>query len=589
MSDMKDRESIRNSGTHSDDPSGVPTSVSHQILRSANRSYSIKEFANEITKLLVEFSGADCVEIRLAGTSKVGYLRYCISEEPAFTMSAVSCLSNNRHAESDETDKADFEWLCSQILDSKYDQSLPFYTSSGSFFVGDSSRTLVFSQKASGHSGGRTVHIGGSFTSLVIIPFPHGDMDKGLLILGSKKHDFFSEQTVMVLEGIAQILGIAFQYHNAQVALRERVKELSCLYDIARVANQPDTSLEDVLKGTAALLPPAWLYPDIACSRILLDGQSFAINNFQETYHKLSASIVVGRVKRGTVEVAYSENRPELDEGPFLKEERNLINAVAREVSLILEKRRIEKERSDLREQFRHAHRLATIGQLAAGVAHELNEPLGNILGFAQLAEKQSGTPTVVRKDLQKIIKASLHGREVVRKLMIFARQTPPQKVKLNINDVVRDSLYFFESRCANAGIELTTDMDQCLPEMIADRGQLYQVLVNLVVNAIQAMPDGGKLTISTGKTCDEIYFVVEDSGIGMNEAVIEKLFVPFFTTKDVNEGTGLGLSVVHGIVTSHGGTVTVDSKIGEGARFTVRLPTDGNGPEQNPELFWDA
>lgn len=583
---MKDRESTISSGTHSDDPSGVPTSVSHQILRSANCSYSLMEFANEVIRALVEFSGTDCIEVRLAGISKVGYLSYCAGDEPAFGMRTVSRLFING---SSESDKADFEWLCSQILDGRYDQSLPFYTSSGSFFVGDSSRTLVFSQKASRRAGGRTVHIGGPFTSLVIIPFPHGDTDKGLLIVGSEKYDFFSEQTVGILEETAQILGIAFQHHNTQVALRERVKELSCLYDIARVASQPHTSLEDVLKETAALLPHAWLYPDIACSRILLDGQSFAINNFQETYHKLSAEIVVGGVKRGIVEVAYSEDRPELDEGPFLKEERNLINAVAGEVSLILERRRIEKERSDLHEQFRHAHRLATIGQLAAGVAHELNEPLGNILGFAQLAEKQSGTPPVVQKDLQKIIKASLHGREIIRKLMLFARQAPPQKVKLNMNDVVRDGLYFFESRCANAGIELKTDMDQSQPEIVADRGQLYQVLVNLVVNAIQAMPDGGKLTIKTRKGNDEISLVVEDSGIGMNEAVIEKLFVPFFTTKDVNEGTGLGLSVVHGIVTSHGGTVTVDSEVGVGARFTVRLPTDGNGPEENPELYWDA
>jgi len=370
-SNMKDRESTRNSSTHSDNLSRVSTSVSHQILRSANCSYSLMEFANEVTRALVEFSGADCIEVRLAGISKVGYLSYCAGDEPAFGMRTVSRFLINGSSESDETD---FEWLCSQISAGKYDQALPFYTLSGSFFIGDSSRTLVLSQKASGHAGGRTVHIGGSFTSLVIIPFPHGDTNRGLLIVGCEKYDFFSKQTVMVLEEIAQILGIAFQHHNTQVALRERVKELSCLYDIARVASQPDTSLEEVLKDTAALLPPAWLYPNVAFSRIILDGQSYITNDFQETYPKLSAEIVVGGVKRGIVEVAYSEGRPELDEGPFLREERSLINAVAREVSLIIEKRRIEEEREDMNEQLRHAHRLATIGQLAAGVAHELNE-----------------------------------------------------------------------------------------------------------------------------------------------------------------------------------------------------------------------
>jgi len=168
---------------------------------------------------------------------------------------------------------------------------------------------------------------------------------------------------------------------------------------------------------------------------------------------------------------------------------------------------------------------------------------------------------------------------------MLFARQTPPRKEKLNLNNVVRDSLYFFESRCANAGVELKTDMDQCLPEIVADRSQIYQILVNLVVNAIQAMPDGGKLEISTRKDDNKISLVVKDTGIGIDNAVLDKLFVPFFSTKDVNEGTGLGLSVVHGIVTSHGGTVSVDSEVGSGAQFTVCLPVDGNGPEENSEL----
>jgi signal transduction histidine kinase len=132
--------------------------------------------------------------------------------------------------------------------------------------------------------------------------------------------------------------------------------------------------------------------------------------------------------------------------------------------------------------------------------------------------------------------------------------------------------------------VELVLDLSPGLPEITADPAQLNQVLVNLVVNALQAMPGGGRLTVQTRAdvTSGEghISLVVEDTGIGMSEDVIEKLFVPFFTTKDVGEGTGLGLPVAHGIVTSHGGTIRVDSAVGRGTRFGIALPLAG--PEVN-------
>jgi signal transduction histidine kinase len=113
------------------------------------------------------------------------------------------------------------------------------------------------------------------------------------------------------------------------------------------------------------------------------------------------------------------------------------------------------------------------------------------------------------------------------------------------------------------------------LPEIVADKSQIYQVLINLVVNAIQAMPAGGSLIISTAVHVKSVSLAVKDTGMGIKEELLEKVFIPFFTTKDVNEGTGLGLAVVHGIVAAHGGTVKVESKVGKGTTFTVILPLD--------------
>jgi len=371
--------------------------------------------------------------------------------------------------------------------------------------------------------------------------------------------------------------------YSAKVALTERVKELTCLYGIAQIAGQPGISLEETIQRIVELLPPAWQYPEAAFARIILDGISYTTQGFRECRQKQTAEITVGGVPRGVVELVYVEEKPELDEGPFLKEERNLIDAVARQVALVIERRQAEEDRLKLHNQLLHADRLATIGMLAAGVAHELNEPLGNILGFAQLAKKCPGIPDSVEHDIGKIEKASLHAREIIQKLLVFARQAPPQKTHVNLNQVVEDGLYFFEARCAKEDIELVRLLSPDLPEITADPGQLNQLLVNLVVNALQSMRGTGKITIQTQFSEHNVYLIIEDTGSGMSKKVLDKIFIPFFTTKDVGHGTGLGLPVVYGIVTAHGGSINVESKPGCGTRFEIQLPVIE--PEDTEEI----
>ena len=368
-----------------------------------------------------------------------------------------------------------------------------------------------------------------------------------------------------------------------QAALGERVKELTCLYGIAQVAAKPHASLEEILQGIVGLLPPAWQYPEVSFARIVLDGRSYATPGFRRFRRRQSADIVVNGRHRGAVEVVYAEERPGLDEGPFLKEERNLIDSVAGQVALIVERKEAEEDRSRLEGQLRHADRLATIGLLAAGVAHELNEPLGNILGFAQLAKKCRGLPKSAKEDLDKIESASLHARDIIRNLLIFARQMPPQKTRVNLHPIVEETLDFLQGRFAETGIEVECQLPADLPAVTADSGQLSQVLMNLAVNALQAMPKGGKLTIRARATHRSVSLTVEDTGTGMSQDVLEKIFVPFFTTKDVGEGTGLGLPVVHGIVHAHGGAIHAESKVGRGTRFEIRLPVERqNKAEEN-------
>lgn len=364
-------------------------------------------------------------------------------------------------------------------------------------------------------------------------------------------------------------------------ALRERVKELTCLYGIAHVTQQPGITCDEALQKIVQLLPPAWQFCEIACARIALDDRQFVTENFRETQHNQSEDLIVAGAKRGSVEVGYLGEFSGA-ESPFLKEEVSLIQMVAREIGITVERYEAEAQKARLEEQLRHADRLATIGQLAAGVAHEINEPLANILGFAQLAKKSSKLPKQAAEDMDKIVRNCLHAREVIHKLLTFARQMPPEKTTVNLNQIISDGLYFLESRCAKAAIEVNRELDPDLPDIYADASQLHQVLVNLIVNAIQAMRDGGTVTIRTHAGNDSVLLSVSDTGTGMSDEVMSNIFTPFFTTKDVNEGTGLGLAVVHGIIASHNGSINVKSKLAKGTTFEIDLPVDG--PENGRE-----
>lgn len=413
---------------------------------------------------------------------------------------------------------------------------------------------------------------GASSAQLLQLPLVVGSDTIGLIGFVACNSDLPRES----YDWISDRLAGAIATQRAQAALRERVKELTCLYELGQLTQRPDLTLQEVLERVAALLPPAWQYPEITVGRVVLDSQEWWSPERSQARSWQRAEIVVRGQQRGVVEVGYADAAPDLDEGPFLAEERKLIEAIALQVAIFTEQREAERERSKLAEQLRHADRLATIGQLAAGVAHELNEPLGNILGLAELVLEVKETPEAARDDLQKIVDATLFAREIIRKLMLFSRQTPPRTGRVSVNSIVRDGLFFLQARCARAGITVERRLDEELPEIVADAGQIHQVLVNLVVNAIQAMPEGGRLILETRTDNGDVLLAVEDNGVGMTRDVVGRIFYPFFTTKEIDQGTGLGLAVVHGIVTSHKGTIEVQTTPGEGTRFEVRLPIAG-------------
>ncbi len=354
-------------------------------------------------------------------------------------------------------------------------------------------------------------------------------------------------------------------------ALKERIKELGCLYRIAELANMPDLEVADFMQQALSLIPPAMQYPEQTSAKLVAHGMSFYSDNFAASNYYLSAPIITQISAKGSLEVYY----PDAAGLEFLPEEEKLIETLAQHISLIIERKSIQENNAKLQEQLRHADRLATIGQLSAGIAHEINEPLSAILGFAQLVLSEAQLTDEAKEDIQKIVNASLHAREVVRKLMLFSRQVPPKMVPVDINKLIEDGFYFLENRCAKQGVQVIRDLDPKIPKVIADPSQMHQVLVNLSVNAMQAMPDGGLIQISTRLVNNTVQICITDTGIGMDADVLQRIFIPFYTTKDIDQGTGLGLSVVHGIISAHNAAIKVDSKPGKGSTFKIFMKVE--------------
>lgn len=548
----------------------------YTMISYANRGIPRNEFLQENLKLLMPILKCDVVVLQLLAGEKV--LRYeaqaTRKKSPPYKLRVSQYKKEEICSVENEPDGySDLERLSGYILQNQYRCSGSSVSKNGSFFTQGSRELYEISILHGKNRRTYLFHPGKNHRSFAVIPLLANEVKLGVLQLKSRKIGFFTKDSIEFYETIAASIALAALVQKRHSSLRERVKELGCLYGIARLIGQSDLTMEEILGRTVKLLPPAWLYPDVAAAKITLNGHRYATKSFRERAQKQSADIVIDGECRGAVEVVYLNRRPELDEGPFLTEERNLINAVARQIALIVERRHAEQEQKKLQEQLRHADRLATVGQLSAGVAHELNEPLASILGFAELANDCPGLPDQVANDIAKIVKASLFAREIVKKLLFFSRQVPQKKTTVNLNQVVREGLFFLESRCAKEGIMLVCSLDPDLPQITADSGQMQQVLINLVVNAIQAMPQGGELKVKTLSLENDGMLIVEDNGIGMSEEIQRQLFTPFFTTKEVDKGTGLGLPVVYGIVTAHGGSINVSSKLGQGSRFEISLP----------------
>jgi signal transduction histidine kinase len=310
------------------------------------------------------------------------------------------------------------------------------------------------------------------------------------------------------------------------------------------------------------------------------------------------------KVKGKVIGVIEAVNKIEDD---FSQADVALLSSIAQPAAIAIENARLYEELQNRMEELKRTQaqliqsaKLAAIGELAAGVAHEINNPLTSIVGFTRLL-LQEIDDDAMKEDLQIIDREAARTKAIVRGLLDFARQREPQLEQVDVNEIVQTTMALIRHQAKCARVAIKESYDETLPLVSLDADQIKQVFLNMMTNAIQAMPKGGELKVvtarrsqaqspdgSTGspqrlaKGMDSAdYVVVEfhDTGTGISMEDLPRIFDPFFTTKEVGQGTGLGLSISHSIVEKHGGKIKVESKVGRGSTFTVMLPvTEGEG-----------
>lgn len=235
-------------------------------------------------------------------------------------------------------------------------------------------------------------------------------------------------------------------------------------------------------------------------------------------------------------------------------------------------------ERKKLESRMLQSEKLSAVGQLAAGVAHEINNPLGIILGFSQTIKNQIPPTDSARMGLEFIEKEALRCKDLVQNLLVFSRASQTeQHEEIDFNATIADALSLVNAQGRVKNVEIIKELDPDIPPVSANRNQLQQVVINLCNNAMDAMDDQGKIVVRTGRRCKDgvewVAMEIRDTGSGIPENIQAKIFEPFFTTKEVGKGTGLGLSLIHEIVRKHHGTLDFNSEVGKGTMFTIYFP----------------
>jgi len=373
----------------------------------------------------------------------------------------------------------------------------------------------------------------------------------------------------------------AFNHH-----LNERSKELDCLYRVSRLATESDKTTNEFFEGVVSLIPPSWQYPEITCARIAVNGQEFMTDNFEQTIWKQSADLVAFGEKIGSVEVYYLQEKPVIDEGPFLKEERHLIDAMGRQLGIIFERKKAETEREELLGRLSRTNQDLEQSNRALQdfvyiASHDLREPLRKISSFGELLSSslKDKLNDDEKENLGFMVDGATRMQQMIEALLTYSRVTTrgAEFETVDLNKVME------ELRSVELAVKIEeTGAKIATPERLhnvnCDPAQIRQLMQNLIANGLKYQKEGvvPEITIRSSVTDNDMIRVeVTDNGIGIKQEQFKDVFVMFkrLHSRREYEGAGIGLAVCKKIVERHGGDIGVSSTYGQGATFWFTLP----------------
>src|SRR6185503_578379 len=371
-----------------------------------------------------------------------------------------------------------------------------------------------------------------------------------------------------------------------QLDLGERMKELRLLHFAARLLQSDRPFNNGVLSTLVTQMPDAWLYPEGCAARIKYRDVEVSTGGWREHAIAYQTAKFATSAGKGVIEVAYLVERPAAAEGPFLTEERALIDSLAEMLGAYIERGLVEQQRRRVEAELRQSQKMQALGTLAGGIAHDFNNILTAIVGHLELGFSDVPDGHPVRAPLLAIARAGDRARDLVKRILLFSRKQEAERRVIALGPVVEEAVRLLRASLP-ATIQIRSTYSPDAPPVLADASQIHQIIMNLGTNAGHAMSHHGgllsfeidRIEVGDGRPVSadlrpgvHACLTVRDTGTGMTADVKERLFEPFFTTKGL-DGTGLGLSVVHGIVRDHEGAVLVDSELGRGTVFQIYLP----------------
>ncbi len=343
------------------------------------------------------------------------------------------------------------------------------------------------------------------------------------------------------------------------------------MYEVTSIiVNSDFEKLEMSLESIAYCLKKAFQYPKDTYVHIACPDHLVSVGTYCDDTVFLRAPIKIFNEENGFISVNYPSNTYRSSD--FLEEESKLLTNVCLEVGNLLERKQIKEKEARIRKQMEHSDRLTILGEITAGIAHELNTPLTNIIGFTELLDEEIKKGPV-HNDLNKIKENALFCREIVKKLMFFACEIPQQIQETALFPVLENVLNLLGPTFK----EKEVSFDLLCPDksigIKADEIQLTQVLFNVIMNALYYAPKRSTITVTVQSTHKDVEICIGDQGKGISPKISDKIFEPFFTTKPVGDGSGLGLSVVHGIMNSHKGSISFKKNKPTGTIFKLAFP----------------